>query len=84
MKQPALTAAAFVAALAGSVVLAFESITELPSWLILVALALVLVGGGAAFVAIWRDARSTGAGLWRTAGQAAWESFRLLVRLIFA
>ncbi len=84
MKQPGLTAAAFVGALAGSAVLAFDSITALPTWLALVALALVLLGSGVAFATIWRDARSAGASWWRTAGQAAWDSLRLLLNLIFA
>lgn len=79
MKQPGLPAAAFVGALAGSAVLAFDSITALPTWL-----ALVLLGSGVAFATIWRDARSAGASWWRTAGQAAWDSLRLLLNLIFA
>ena len=84
MKHLGLTAVAFLVALAGSTVLAFASVVALPIWLLLAALAAVLLGCFAAFVMVWQDARATGKGLVRTTGRAVWESFRLLLRLLFA
>lgn len=84
MKHLGLTAIAFLMALVGSAVLAVDQVTSLPTWLLLVALAAVLLGGVVVFVTVWQEARASDKGLLRTAGLAVWESLRMLLRLLFA
>jgi len=74
--------AAVGAALAAGVVLLVGTFVALPSWLGVLALA-VMAAAAVTFAAVtWRQARDSGAGLLRSAGRAAWRTFRLLLDLL--